>query len=84
MSRTILRRREPESFEIPPLPARLSGQDLRGALARFELTVKRPTLKPGERLIGGRVYYSSLWLGAAPFEPEAVKPGAPLHEVEAV
>jgi hypothetical protein len=28
---------------------------------------------PGERLINGRVYYSALWLGAAPFEPEAVK-----------
>ncbi len=32
-----------------------------------------PPLGPGERVINGRVYYSAAWLGAAPFEPEAVK-----------
>jgi hypothetical protein len=58
MSRTILRRRGPESFEILRLPVRLSGQDLGGGLARFELSV----LKPGERIIGGRIYYSAAWL----------------------
>ena len=34
-----------------------------------------PPLGAGERLINGRVYYSAAWLGAAPFEPEAVKIG---------
>jgi hypothetical protein len=30
-------------------------------------------LRPGERLINGRIYYSAAWLStAAPFEPEAV------------
>ena len=33
------------------------------------------TLVPGERVIDGRVNYSAAWLGAAPFEPEAVKIG---------
>jgi hypothetical protein len=32
-----------------------------------------PPLGPGERAIDGRVYYSAAWLGAAPFEPEAVR-----------
>jgi hypothetical protein len=60
MRKTILRRRERESFEIPPLPVRLSGQDLRGGLARVGLSM----LKPGERIIDGRIYYSSAWLDA--------------------
>jgi hypothetical protein len=63
MSRTILRRREPEPFEIPPLPVRLSGQDLRGGLARFCAPVTIH-LGPGERIIGGRVFYSAAWLDA--------------------
>jgi hypothetical protein len=64
MSMTILRRREPEPFEIPPLPVRLSGQDLRGGLARFcaPVTIR---LGPGERVIAGRVYYSAAWLDPA-------------------
>jgi hypothetical protein len=63
MRKTILRRRERESFEIPPLPVRLSGQDLRGGLARFRppATIR---LGPGERIIGGRVLYSAAWLDA--------------------
>jgi hypothetical protein len=65
MSMTILRRREPESFEIPSLPVRLSGQDLRGGLARFCPPVTT-RLGPGERIIGGRVYYSAAWLGPEP------------------
>jgi hypothetical protein len=32
-----------------------------------------PPLGPGERLIDGRVYHSSAWLGAAPFEPGPVR-----------
>jgi hypothetical protein len=60
MSITILRRRERESFEIPPLPVRLSSQDLRGGLTRFGLSM----LKPGERIIDGRIYYSAAWLDA--------------------
>src|SRR5712692_5146453 len=32
-----------------------------------------PPLGPGERIVSGRVHYSAAWLGAAPFEPEAVK-----------
>jgi hypothetical protein len=64
MSITILRRRERESFEVPLLPVRRTGQDLRSGLARFGLTVKRRTLKPGERIIGGRIFYSSSWIDA--------------------
>ena len=65
MSVTILRRRERESFEIPPLPVRLSGLDLRESLARFcaPVTIR---LGPGERVIGGRVFYSAAWLGPEP------------------
>jgi hypothetical protein len=65
MSRTFLRRREPESFENPSLPVRLSGQNLRGGLARFCPPVTT-RLGPGERIIGGRVYYSAAWLGPEP------------------
>jgi hypothetical protein len=72
MSMTILRRREQESFEVPPLPVRRTGLDLRESLARFCAPVTSQ-LGPGERIIGGRVFYSAAWLGAAPFEPEAVK-----------
>src|SRR2546426_12456516 len=32
-----------------------------------------PPLGPGEHIVSGRVYYSAAWLGAAPFEPEAVQ-----------
>ncbi len=62
MRKTILRRREPEPFEIP-LPVRLSGQELRGGLARFcpPTTIQ---LGPGERIIGGRIFYSAAWLDA--------------------
>jgi hypothetical protein len=61
MSGTILRRREPESFEAPSLPVRLTGLDLRESLARFgaQATIR---LGPGERMIGGRRYYSAAWL----------------------
>jgi hypothetical protein len=66
MSRTIVRRRGPEPFEIPPLPVRLSGQDLRGALVRFGRcsTIR---LGPGERMIGGRVFYSARFLDSSSF-----------------
>jgi hypothetical protein len=78
MSRTILRRRSQEPFEIPPLPAvRVSGGDLRGALARFGRPVTTG-LGPGERMIGGRVFYSAAWLDSSLFlsEPaEDVKGG---------
>jgi hypothetical protein len=72
MRKGILRRRGRESCEVPPLPVRLSGQDLRESLARFcpPATIR---LGPGERIIGGRIYYSAAWLGAAAFEPEAVE-----------
>ena len=63
MSRTILRRRRPEPLEIPPLPVRLSGTDLRRRLARFGQPVTT-RLGPGERMIGGRVFYSAAWLGS--------------------
>jgi hypothetical protein len=63
MSRTILRRWERESFEIPLLPVRRTGLDLRESLARFcpPVTIH---LGPGERIIGGRVFYSAAWLDA--------------------
>jgi hypothetical protein len=65
MSRTFLRRRERESFEVPLLPVRRTGLDLRESLARFcpPVTIH---LGPGERIIGGRVYYSAAWLGPEP------------------
>jgi hypothetical protein len=67
MSGTILsiRRRQRESFEGPLLPVRRTGLELRESLARFcpSVTVH---LKPGERIIGGRVYYSAAWLSQPP------------------
>jgi hypothetical protein len=63
MSMTILRRRERESFEVPLLPVRRTGLDLRESLARFCPPVAI-RLGPGERIIGGRVFYSAAWLDA--------------------
>jgi hypothetical protein len=63
MSRTILRRQRPEPLEIPPLPVRLSGKDLRRRLTRLGRPVTT-RLGPGERMIGGRVFYSAAWLGS--------------------
>jgi hypothetical protein len=34
---------------------------------------QREPLPPGKRIINGRVCYSAAWLGAPPFEPEAVQ-----------
>lgn len=69
MSVTILCRRGQESFEVPSLPGRRAGLDLRESLARFcsPVTIH---LGPGERVIDGRVYYSAAWLGAGPCESE--------------
>ena len=64
MSRSILRRWEPESFKTSPLPLRLSEQDLRRRLARFGRPVTT-RLRPGERMIDGCVHYSAAWLGPA-------------------
>ena len=44
---------------------RLQGSALREALARLSPSVTIE-LGPGERIIGGRVYYSAAWLGRAP------------------
>jgi hypothetical protein len=63
MSRTILRRRRPEPLEIPRLPVRLSGTDLRRRLTRFGQPATT-RLGPGERMIAGRVFYSAAWLGS--------------------
>jgi hypothetical protein len=67
MSGTILsiHRRQRESFEGPLLPVRRTGLDLRESLARFcpPVTIQ---LGPGERIIGGRVFYSAAWLSQPP------------------
>jgi hypothetical protein len=63
MSMRIVRRREFNPSGTPRLPARLSGQELRGALERFGRRVPA-RLRPGERMIGGRVFYSAAWLSS--------------------
>ena len=67
MSATILsiHRRQRKSFEVPLLPVRRTGLELRESLARFcpPATIK---LGPGERVIGGRVFYSAAWLSQLP------------------
>ena len=65
---------------------RLQGSALREALARFSPSVTIE-LGPGERIIGGRVYYSAAWLGlapgieqAAPVVKDQIRQGLPLDQ----
>ena len=72
MSLRIVRRRGFNPLGTPRLPARLSGQELRGALGRFGRPVSI-RLSPGERRLGGRVFYSAAWLGSDLVGSEKVK-----------
>jgi hypothetical protein len=69
MSIRIVRRRAPEPFESPLLPARLSGEPLRQALAGFGKPIPI-RLRPGERVVDGRVFYSAAWLEPVPTDAD--------------
>jgi hypothetical protein len=71
MSIRILRRSKLEPFQAP-LPAPLSGRALHGALTRFGQP-DTTRLGPGERMIGGRVFYSAAWLGSGVASLQKVK-----------
>jgi hypothetical protein len=72
MSRRILRRSQLGRFHAPLLPTRPSGEELRRALGRCGRPVAIG-LRPGERVIGGRVFYSAAWLGSGVASLEKVK-----------
>jgi hypothetical protein len=65
MSLRIVRRAEREPFEAPPLPSRLSSQELRAAFRRFGQPAVN-WLGPGEHMISGRRFYSAARLDPTP------------------